>query len=133
MESGSRTGSRRGPQGSALPIILAITNPADETGTSKTVAVAPITHSPPPDPDVTVEVPTRVKEHLGLDSERSWVILSELNVFTWPGFDLRTAKGQEGRIDYGFLPPKLFERLIDKFSKLDRQGKVNSTSRDHDT
>ena len=29
--------------------------------------------SPPHDPNVAVEIPLRVKEHLGLDSERSWV------------------------------------------------------------
>jgi hypothetical protein len=39
---------------------------------------------------VAVEIPLRVKEHLRLDSERSWVILNEVNVFTWPGFDLPT-------------------------------------------
>lgn len=78
-------------------------------------------------------MPTRVKEHLGLDHERSWVILDELNIFTWPGFDLRPAKDRGGRIDYGFLPPKFFERLIDKFSDLHRQGKVHPSSRDYAT
>ncbi len=46
----------------------------------------------PHDPNVAVEIPLRVKEHLGLDSERSWVILEEVNIFTWPGFDLRPIK-----------------------------------------
>lgn len=96
------------------------------------MAVAPITHSPPPDPEAAVEIPLRVKQHLGLDSERSWALLDEVNVFTWPGFDLRAAKDRDGRIDYGFLPPKLFASLIEKFSELDCQGKVSSTSRDHE-
>jgi hypothetical protein len=94
------------------------------------VAVAPITHSPPHDPNVAVEIPLRVKEHLGLDSERSWVILEEVNIFTWPGFDLRPIKKGDSRVDYGLLPPKLFERLIAKFRELRDQGKVAGASRD---
>jgi hypothetical protein len=71
-----------------------------------------------------------VKEHLGLDSERSWVILEEVNIFTWPGFDLRPIMKGESRDDYGLLPPKLFERLIAKFRELRAQGKVAGSSRD---
>jgi hypothetical protein len=77
-----------------------------------------------------VEIPPRVKEHLGLDSERSWVILNEVNVFRWPGFDLRPIKGGGGRVDYGFLPPKLFDRLIEKFEDLESHGKVDRASRE---
>ena len=82
------------------------------------------------DPNVAVEIPLRVKEHLGLDSERSWVILEEINIFTWPGFDLRPIKKSDSRVDYGLLPPKLFERLIEKFRELRAQGKIEAASRD---
>ena len=71
-----------------------------------------------------------MKERLGLDSERSWVILEEVNIFTWPGFDLRPIKKGDSRVDYGLLPPKLFERLIEKFRELRAQGKVVGASRD---
>ena len=37
----------------------------------KTVTVAPITHTPPADPANAVEIPPKVKQHLGLDAERS--------------------------------------------------------------
>jgi hypothetical protein len=56
-----------------------------------------------------------------------------VNVFTWPGYGLRPAKDKDGRIDYGFLPPKLFASLIDKFSELNGQAKVRSTSRDDES
>ena len=79
--------------------------------------MAPITHSPPHDPRVAIEIPTRVKRHLGLDSERSWVILDELNVFRWPGYDLRPIPDKDGRYDYGLLPPKFFESIVKKFAK----------------
>ena len=92
--------------------------------------VAPITHSPPHDRNVAVEIPRRVKEHLGLDGERSWVILEEVNIFTWPGFDLRPIRRGETRIDYGLLPPKFFDSLIEKFKELRSQGKVAGASRD---
>ena len=48
------------------------------------VYVVPITHSMPLDPEVAVEIPMAVKRHLGLDPERSWVVLEELNSFVWP-------------------------------------------------
>jgi hypothetical protein len=51
-------------------------------------------------------------------------------VFTWPGYDLRPIKGKDGRIDYGFLPPKLFDRITAKISQLHSEGKVAQTSRD---
>ena len=116
-------------------IVLAIDLPAPEPGPGgrKQVAVAPITHSPPHDSSVAVEIPLRVKEHLGLDGERSWVILEEVNVFAWPGFDLRPTRRGQTRIDYGLLPPKFFGRLIEKFTELRSQGKVSGASRDETT
>jgi hypothetical protein len=114
-------------------IILSVDVPDPRANGRKQVAVAPITHTPPRDPNVAVEFPPRIKEHLGLDSDRSWVILEEVNIFTWPGFDLRPIRRGETRIDYGLLPPKFFERLIAKFTELRDQGKVAGTSRDEST
>src|SRR5688572_25041375 len=105
-------------------IILALDNPDPAADQRKQVAVVPITHSPPQDPTVAVEIPLRVKVHLGLDSERSWVVLDELNEFTWPGYDLRPISRLDRSVDYGFLPPKFFSQLIEKFTELETQGKV---------
>jgi hypothetical protein len=96
----------------------------------KRVAVVPITHAPPGDPRMAIEIPRRVKEHLELDGERSWVILDEFNVFTWPGFDLRPIKNRNGRVDYGYLPPRFFDHLIERIRELDSHGEVGGTSRD---
>jgi hypothetical protein len=49
--------------------VLTIEVPAAESNRRKQVIVAPITHSPPHDPNVAVEIPPRVKEHLRLDGE----------------------------------------------------------------
>jgi hypothetical protein len=117
-----------GRKGRPCAIIVAIENP--EKAGHRQVAVVPITHTPPHDPNVGVEIPRRVREHLGLDGDRSWIVLDEFNVFTWPGFDLRPIKDRDGRVDYGFLPPKLFASLIERIERLDKEGKVEQTSRD---
>ena len=85
------------------------------------VTVLPITHQPPPRPDWGVEIPQAVKRHLGLDDDRSWIIVAEGNEFTWPGYDLRRAPGT-GRYEYGFLPPRLFDRVIKAFNALRERG-----------
>ena len=59
-------------------IVVAVETP--DPVPRKRVAVVPITHAPPGDPGMAIEIPRRVKEHLGLDGERSWVILDEFNV-----------------------------------------------------
>jgi len=90
----------------------------------------PITHSSHPDPQVAIEIPRRVAQHLGLDEDTSWVVLEDVNVFTWPGYDLRQIQGQSGRYDYGFLPPRFFETLVKRFAELREAGRIAATSRD---
>ncbi len=96
------------------------------------VAVVPITHSKHPDPETAIEIPPRVAEHLGLDSGASWVVLEDVNVFSWPGYDLRQTPEQEGRYDYGLLPPRLFETIVQRFKELRQAGRLTETSRDDD-
>ena len=90
------------------------------------VTVAPITHSKPSGDSIGLEIAPRVKQHLGLDHETSWVILSEVNQFIWPGYDLRPVPGKQGEYTYGFLPPRLFETIkagiLDLIIK--RRGKI---------
>ncbi len=77
------------------------------------VTVLPITHSPPGDPTLAVELPAATKRGLGLDEARNWVVLHEANRFVWPGPDLRP-DGQ-GSVDLGNLPYVLFEEVRLKF------------------
>jgi len=106
-------------------IILSVERQDDHVA----VTVSPITHSPPPEGRVALEIPAAVKRHLGLDSERSWIILDEVNQFAWPGFDLRPIRGKTGRIDYGFLPPKLFARIVSGIREVWRKAQGKSVSR----
>ena len=78
------------------------------------VTVLPVTHRPPDDAGAAVEIPQAVKQRLGLDLERSWVMVNEGNRFVWPGFDLRRVPGTD-RFDYGLLPPRFFNEVLDGF------------------
>ena len=70
-----------------------------------------------------------VKSHLGLDDERSWIVVAEGNEFDWPGYDLRKI-GRSDRYDYGFLPPRFFKQVIEAFAAWHRAHKVTLTSRE---
>lgn len=79
------------------------------------VTVVPITHTPPQDPTDAVEIPAALKRHLGLDDERSWIVVAEVNDFLWPGPDLRPIPGSDRvRYHYGVLPPRFFAHLRDR-------------------
>lgn len=91
------------------PCVIVLSVEKHNSGTQ--VTVAPITHSPPSANTPNIEIPLRVKQHLGLDDERAWVILDEVNQFVWPGYDLRPIPSTKGEIAYGFLPPRLFDQI----------------------
>lgn len=50
-----------------------------ETSGRTQLLVAPVTHSEPDRAGDAIEIPPSVKRHLGLDRERSWIVLTELN------------------------------------------------------
>jgi hypothetical protein len=105
-------GRQEGVKDRPCAIILVSTEDADE----RMVTVLPVTHAPPSDPSLTVEIPQATKRRLGLDDERSWVVLSEANRFVWPGPDLRPARpGDAASVSYGQLPYALFETIRRKF------------------
>lgn len=80
------------------------------------VTVLPITRSPPADQLFAVEIPQATKQRLALDSERSWVMLSEANRFIWPGPDLRPLRNNDiASVALGQLPYNLIEEIRLKF------------------
>jgi hypothetical protein len=92
------------------------------------VIVLPITHSAPGDPQSAIEIPPRVKQHLGLDDSRSWIVVAEGNGFIWPGYDLRKAPGTD-QYAYGFLPPRFFLQVRNAFAALHSAGKAVTSPR----
>ncbi len=82
----------------------------------KNTVVLPITHSPPPKDQPALEIPEQIKRRLRLDPEPSWVILSEANLFSWPGPDLRPrVNGDLSTIVYGLLPRSFFYAIREEF------------------
>lgn len=114
-----RAGNEEGRKHRPCVIVVAIET---SSGGATTVRVAPITHSLPKDPLTSFELPTAVNRHLGLDGERSWIILDEVNDFGWPGFDLRPIVGSPARFAYGFIPPKLFQQLLQRLGDVWSKG-----------
>jgi hypothetical protein len=104
-ESGEEDGRKDRPS----VIVLAAERASDG---ATVVTVLPITHRAPDDPTAAVEIPPPVKRLLGLDLERSWIVVSEGNEFVWPGYDLRKVPGNPARYDYGFLPPRFFDSVL---------------------
>lgn len=94
------------------------------------VRVLPVTHSPPGEGVSAVEIPPATKARLGLDADRSWIVLSESNVFLWPGPDLRSLPGQDpSTIAYGMLPREFFLHVQAKFLELAEKGKSSAVQR----
>jgi hypothetical protein len=98
-------------------------------GTVRTV-VAPITHRPPDDPAASVAIPSKVAAALGLDAGEHWIRVDELNVFGWPGYDLRPVPGSTRRYDYGMLPKEFFERV--RAAILERQRRLAGSFTERD-
>ncbi len=109
-----KAGREEGVKDRPCAIILSKKTVGDEA----IVTVAAITHTQPEDPDMAVEIPLKVKEHLNLDSERSWIVCSEVNRFIWPGPDLRRIPEREDTpYSYGVLPPKLLTKTTQTLIK----------------
>lgn len=106
-----------------------VINTSDNDGVP-IVFVVPITHTEPDNMDEAVELPQATKTRLGLDGDRSWVTVSELNKFAWPGPDLRPVSHESpGQYDYGFLPPELFEEIKRKLIVLHKKNQAHSIQR----
>lgn len=102
----------------------------DDDAGDPMVTVLPISHTPPMDPELAVEVPPPVKRRLRLDDDRSWVVLTEANRFVWPGPDLRPlAAGDPTSVAYGLLPYALFEQIRLKFLAALKSRKARAVPR----
>ena len=109
-------GREEGVKDRPCAIILAV---ADKRVGRDRVWLLPVTHLPPIDQDAAVEIPGVVKRRLGMDSDRSWVVLSEWNECLWPSSDLRrTSRHKDASVAYGFLPPRFFDHVRERFVDL---------------
>ncbi len=108
------------------PVVVVIARIEQQGGTG--LLVAPITHSPPETAGEAIEIPANVKKQLGLDAEPSWIALTELNRFIWPGPDIRPVAGGDSPF-YDALPDWLFRRVRDGVVKESEAGRLKITKR----
>ncbi len=93
------------------------------------VVLLPITHTPPAGDVAGIEIPTRVREALGLDDAPSWVIVSEHNIDEWPNAWLSPLPGLPDVFTYGFIPPGLFAQIKARFLELARAKESRAVRR----
>ena len=120
--SGHEEGGKKRP---CVIVLVTERSPGEEL----IVTVLPVTHRAPRPQDSGLEIPAVVKRHLGLDNERSWVIVSEGDQFVWPGYDLRKVPGSD-RYDFGFLPPRYFLQILNAFREWRIGRRAQITPRD---
>jgi hypothetical protein len=114
-------------QGKERPACLVAAS--DSSLRPRFVVILPITHSPPDDDTVGIEIPAKVKQALGLDEAPSWVIVSEYNVDEWPNGGLAPLPGRPNVFSYGFIPPRLFAQVKEKFLELSGQRRSSGVRR----
>lgn len=120
-------GQEEGRKVRPCAVLLAVVNEDGDT----VVTVLPITHTPPRDPALAVEVPSATKRRLGLDDQRSWIVLTDANRFTWPGPDLRPAPGEDvSSVALGLLPRSLYNEVRDRFIAAARRRLTGTIGRE---
>jgi len=110
------------------PVVVVIARKA--IGDRVELMVVPVTTQPPKNPSDGFEIPPRVKAYLGLDAERCWIMVTELNRFLWPGPDIRPiAKDDTLTPLYGSLPAGLFAPVLAAVIARGERGKLAMTKR----
>src|SRR5437773_2447108 len=116
--SEARAGASEGRKDRPCVVITAVARATD--GRFR-VRVLPMTHRPS-DPARSVAIPPRVKRHLGLDDDASWIVLDEVNEFIWPGVDLRPiSRSKPGVWTFGVLPVEVFDEIRAKLRTILQQ------------
>ena len=117
--------------GKDRPCVIVLAVRKNATG-SQTILVAPITHTPPQDSKDAIEIPLKLCNHLGLDSNKMWVKTDALNSFLWE--DNRVPFGitlnAEKEWTYGFIPPKFYDKIIESVQQHANTQTLNSIPRE---
>jgi mRNA-degrading endonuclease toxin of MazEF toxin-antitoxin module len=127
-----RSEAARGREEGAKDRPCAVVLTTRRDGDRLIVVIAPVTHTRPDESRAAIELPAAVKKRLRLDDERSWIVTNEVNVFTWPGPDLRPIDPRDRALGfaYGYLPLGLTKALIDGVRAQMREGLASTVKRD---
>ena len=69
-----------------------------------------------------------VGQRLGLDRQQSWIVITEINRFIWPGPDIRIAPGNSSPV-YDAIPDWLFFDVRDGVVRNHSTGSLRITKR----
>ena len=115
------------------PCLVVLADTEAQPG-SVIVTLVPFT-TKPPDPERpgdAIALPASVRARLGLgrEDDPSWIAVTEINRFTWPGgaFDLRPTP--DGRDSYGSLSPQAVATVRAALLGNARRGALARTDRD---
>jgi hypothetical protein len=113
--SETKVGQTEGRKDRPCVVVTAIRRAAD--GRFR-VRVLPMTHTPTEEAR-SIAIPPRVRRHLGLDDDASWIVLDEANEFFWPGVDLRpVSRSKPGVWTFGVLPAEIFDEIQVKLRRI---------------
>ena len=120
------TGQEEGLKDRPTVVVVAQTTVSGRTH----LLVAPITHTAPKSSTEAIELPQSVKKFLGLDADKSWIVVTELNRFAWPGPDVRPIKtGDSSSPHYGPIPAWLFLKVKAQVLACYQSSKLGITKR----
>ena len=94
------------------------------------VYICPVTHTQPENSNQSIEISLATKQRLKLDNQRSWIIISEVNLFKWKGPDVR--KTEAGEFAYGYLPHRLIRVAINQVIHNARKHSLDIVERVHE-
>ena len=126
--SEAKAGQEEGLKDRPCAVIIAMKDDGERTR----VYVAPVTHTLPQDPRHAIEIPAETKRRLGLDDQRSWIVTTDLNAFTWPGPDVRPVirSGALRHFFYGHLPNNMTRDLVANIRERAREGQAQAVNWD---
>ena len=124
-----KRGQEQGVKDRSCAVVLA-TKPKEDG--SRTVMLAPITHSPPRTDETAIEVPAKVGQHLGLDDDRSWIKTHQVNTLTWPKDQIPfgVVQTKQGDWSQGMLPDKLSEKVFNQVRENAQERTLQTIARD---
>jgi hypothetical protein len=97
----------------------------DENGI---VTVSPITHKQPAKIMDGIEIPENVKTLLNMDQDRSWVICTEVNRFSWVGPDLKNIPRKKSFV-HGTIPNSFYQKVLQRISYNSEGGVLKTIAR----
>lgn len=114
---------------------VAIVVAREDRGPFELAYAVALSHSQPREGDRALGVPPKLKRHLGLDGAPSWIYTDEVNVFAWPGPDLRpadrlsTLPRARDTCVIGPLPSDWFEEILRHLDDSYKLTKVSAVPR----